>query len=235
MAANSRVGAQQMSYSLDIENVSPIPAEEYMPPMQSPSYRVLFYYTDVRTTAEYWKTEGKYWSHEIDNFMNSGKLGNIASQIVAPSDTPTQKAQKLYDAVMKLENTSFTRERNKEEDKAEGVKTKDAEVIWTAKRGNANEIALLYVGLARAAGLHAHAAEVTNRDKAIFIPAFLSTRQLDDDIAIVELDGKEQFFDPGAPIEIPAGYNDPDLRAVTAHTGKRYLIFDPTDTTPRSG
>ena len=189
LAANNRVGSQQMSYSLDIENVSPIPEEEYMPPLRSLSYRVLFYYTDVKTTAEFWKSEGKYWSHEIDTFMSPGKLGGIVGQIVAPSDTPAQKAHKLYDAVMKLENTSFTRERNNEEDKAEGIKTKNAEDIWTAKRGSANEIALLYVGLARAAGLQAYAAEVTNRDKAIFIPAFLSTLQLNDDIAIVVLDG----------------------------------------------
>src|SRR3984885_2655678 len=34
-----------------------------------------------------------------------------------------------------------------------------------------------------------------------------------------------------AAIEMPAGYSDPDLRAVvTARNGKRYLIFDPTDT-----
>ena len=34
-----------------------------------------------------------------------------------------------------------------------------------------------------------------------------------------------------AAIEMPAGYSDPELRAVvTARTGKHYLIFDPTDT-----
>ncbi|MGC2398920.1 MAG: DUF3857 domain-containing transglutaminase family protein, partial [Acidobacteriaceae bacterium] len=34
-----------------------------------------------------------------------------------------------------------------------------------------------------------------------------------------------------AAIEMPAGYRDPDLRAVvTARTGRQYLIFDPTDT-----
>jgi hypothetical protein len=57
----------------------------------------------------------------------------------------------------------------------------------------------------------------------------------------VLVDTSRGFVDPGLPsisgnhaiaaIEIPAGYSDPDLRSVvTARTGKRYLIFDPTDT-----
>jgi hypothetical protein len=39
---------------------------------------------------------------------------------------------------------------------------------------------------------------VTNRDRSIFARNYLSTRQLDDDIAIVSIDGKEQYFDPGS-------------------------------------
>ncbi len=57
----------------------------------------------------------------------------------------------------------------------------------------------------------------------------------------VLVDTHRGFVDPAMPsrdgdhmitaIEVPTGYSDPDLRAtVTAHTGKRYLIFDPTDT-----
>jgi hypothetical protein len=57
----------------------------------------------------------------------------------------------------------------------------------------------------------------------------------------VMVDTHRGFVDPALPsrdgnhmiaaIEVPAGYNDLDLRAVvTAHTGRRYLIFDPTDT-----
>ncbi len=108
LAPTTRVGGQEKQYSLDIDNVPAIPEEEYMPPMHSLSYRVLFYYTDVRTTEEYWKSEGKYWSHDIDSFMSPGKLGAIIGQIVAPSDTPTQKAQKIYTAVMKRGEHHFT-------------------------------------------------------------------------------------------------------------------------------
>ncbi len=57
----------------------------------------------------------------------------------------------------------------------------------------------------------------------------------------VLVDTNRGFIDPMLPsiegnhaiaaIEMPAGYTDPDLKAVvTARGGKRYLIFDPTDT-----
>jgi hypothetical protein len=47
------------------------------------------------------------------------------------------------------------------------------------------------------------------------------------DPALPSRDGNHMI----AAIEMPSGYSDPDLRAVvTAHTGRRYLIFDPTDT-----
>ena len=152
-----------------------------MPPMQSLSYRVLFYYTNIRTTQEYWKSEGKYWSHEIDSFMSPGKLGGVVGGLVAPRILRRKRRRRSTTAVMTLENTSFTRGHSRAEDKAEGVKIKTAADIWAVKRGNANEIALLYVALARAAGLQAYAAQVTNRDEAFFVPIFLSMDQLDDD------------------------------------------------------
>jgi hypothetical protein len=165
--------------------------------MHNYTYRTLFYYTIARTTDEYWSTEGKYWSKNAERFIDAGKLGGIESQIVAPADTPVQKLQKIYGAMMTIENTSFTREHTGAEDKALGIKTRTAADIWAQKRGNRDEITRLFVGLARAAGLKAYLGYVTNRDQNFFVPDYLEMGQLDDEIAIVELDGKEQFFDPG--------------------------------------
>ncbi len=189
--------AKRKMYSVDLADVPPILNEEFMPPLDSISYRVLFYFTGYKSPDEYWKAEGDAWSKEVDQFMSANKLGGIAGQLVGPSDTPRQKAQKIYDAVMKLENTSLTREQSKAENKAHKVKIRNAEDIWNAKRGDSDEIAVLFVGLARAAGLKAYAAEVTDRSRAIFVPNFMSLDQLDDYVAIVELDGKEEFLDPG--------------------------------------
>jgi hypothetical protein len=185
------------SYSLDVANIPEYPEEDHMPPMHNYTYRALFYYTIARTTDEYWATEGKYWSKNADRFVDSGKLSSIATTIVGPSDTPEQKLQKIYGAVMTLENTTLTREHSGAEDKALGVKIKTAADIWAQKRGNREEITRLFVGLARAAGFKAYLAYVTNRDYNLFVPNYLDTGQLDDEIAIVEVEGKEMFFDPG--------------------------------------
>jgi hypothetical protein len=52
--------------------------------------------------------------------------------------------------------------------------------------------------MARAAGMKAYVMVVTNRDRHIFLPSYFSLGQFDDDIAIVNVDGKEVSFDPGS-------------------------------------
>lgn len=160
--------------------------------MHNYSFRALFYYTIARKAEEYWTNEGKYWSKNVDRFMDAGKLTGVANQIVTATDTPAQKLQKIYAAVMKLENTSFTREHTGAEDKAQGIKVKTAADIWEQKRGNRDELTQLFVGLARAAGLKAFVGIVTNRDRNLFLADYLDMSQLDDDIGIVQVDGNAQ-------------------------------------------
>jgi hypothetical protein len=80
------------------------------------------------------------------------------------------------------------------------------------------------------------------KDKATLLSAMLSTVGIHSSLVIV--DTSRGVIDPDDPsvsgnhaigaIEIPAGYESPRLHSVvTAKTGKRYLIFDPTwDQTP---
>ena len=51
--------------------------------------------------------------------------------------------------------------------------------------------------MARAAGLKAYVGIVTSRDRNLFMKNYLTFSQLDDVIAIVNVNGKDQFFDPG--------------------------------------
>jgi hypothetical protein len=77
------------------------------------------------------------------------------------------------------------------------------------------------------------------KDKATLLIAMLNAVGVRATWVLV--DTHRGFVDPALPsrdgnhmiaaIELPAGFSDPDLRAVvTARNGKRYLIFDPTDT-----
>ncbi|HEY2860870.1 MAG TPA: DUF3857 and transglutaminase domain-containing protein [Terracidiphilus sp.] len=186
-------------YSYDVTDVPAIPNEDWMPPLNSLNWRVQFYYSPYTSGADFWNSEGKRWAKESDRFANPSKtLREAVGQIVAASDTDEQKAHKIYDAVQKLENTDFTREKSEAERKKEKIKQiKDAEGVWNEKTGSSDQLALLFVALARAAGLQSWPMQVVNRDRAIFDGNYLSTYQLDDYVAIVKIGDKETYVDPG--------------------------------------
>ncbi len=186
-------------YTFDVTDVPAIPSEDWMPPLNSLNWRVEFYYSQYATGGEFWQSEGKHWVKEADHFAEPTKtLQQAAAQLVSAGDTDEQKARKLYDAVMKLENTSFTREKSAAERKKEKIKQiKDAEGVWNEKGGSSDDLALLYVALARAAGLQVWPMQVVDRNRAIFDPTYLNTYQLDDYVAIVKIGDKEVFLDPG--------------------------------------
>jgi hypothetical protein len=193
-------GSNNSTIELNMKDVPPAPEEDFMPPVKSFTDRVLFYYTGYRNADEFWKSEGKSWAKNQDKFIGPGSAVTAAvKDIVSPSDTPDQKLRKIYAAVMKLENTTYTREHSSAEEKAQGFKeVHTADDIWTRKRGSDDQIARLFVSMARAAGFKAYLARVTNRSHSLFVQNYLSLDQLDDDIAIVSVDGKDHFFDPGS-------------------------------------
>ncbi|MGA2851910.1 MAG: transglutaminase domain-containing protein, partial [Terracidiphilus sp.] len=186
-------------YSVDLTDIPPIPSDDWMPPLNTLKWRVEFYYTYASSGPQFWDSEGKHWAKETEHFTDPPPgLKSAVSQIVAPGDTDEQKARKIYAAVMKLENTRFTRRKSEAERKAENLKViKDAQDVWQQQSGSEDEIALLYVALARAAGLKVWPMKVVDRSRAIFDVTYLSADQLDDYIAIVELGGKDVYLDPG--------------------------------------
>jgi hypothetical protein len=186
-------------YELDLTDIPAIPSEDWMPPQNSVNWRLQFYYTQYATGGEYWQKEGNRWQKEADHFAEPTKaLKEAVSQIVATADTDDQKSRKIYGEVMKLENTDFTREKTRAELKSANLKqVKNAEDVWKQKGGSSDEIALLYIALARAAGLHAFPMQIVNRNHAIFDSTLMSTSQLDDYVAVVAIGGKEVYLDPG--------------------------------------
>jgi hypothetical protein len=186
-------------YSVDLTDIPPLPSEDWMPPLNTLKWRVEFYYTYAHSGQEFWDAEGKRWAKDTARFTNpTGKLKSAVAQIVAPTDTEEQKARKIYAAVMALENTRFTRKKSEAERKAEKIKAiEDAEDVWNEKSGTDDEMALLFVAMARAAGLKVWPMKVVDRHRAIFDPNYLSVDQLDDYIAIVNIGGKEVYLDPG--------------------------------------
>jgi len=187
------------TFELKVNDVAPMPEEEYMPPVRSLSYRVTFYHAVDRTGAEFWKNSGKAWAKNQDKFIGStGSLAQQVNTLIAAGDSDSVKLKKIYAAVMSMDNTTFSRQHERSEDKAQGLKeVKTAQDVWDQRRGGDDQLTDLFVALARSAGMKAYVMSVTNRDRNIFSPNWLTLRQLDDNVAIVVVDGKEQFYDPG--------------------------------------
>jgi len=186
-------------YSVDVTDVPPIPDEDWMPPIQSFLYRVLFYYESARGPGQFWVDAAKDWSKQVDHFADPSKgIQQAVSGLVAPGDNDLVKAQKLYAAVEALDNTDYSRVKTASEMKQLKIKeAKRAEDTWKQKSGSSDDIALLYLAMLRAAGVKAYAAVVADRAYRIFDPSYMNFNQLDDTLVILDAGGKEIYLDPG--------------------------------------
>ena len=193
------IGNTQQIYELNVKDVPPALHEEFMPPTSSFTYRVLYNFTPYRSADDYWKSKGKSWSKHADSFIGPNSDLRAATQpVIAGATTDDQKLHKIYALVMTLDNTDYSRTHEVQEDKAAGLgKVNNAADVLAHKRGSGTEMAELFVGMARAAGMKAYVMRVADRSESIFAQSWLNFGQLDNTIAIVTVDGKEMFFDPG--------------------------------------
>jgi hypothetical protein len=185
------------TYDLSVDNIPALPEEDYSPPVKSFAYRLVFYYSSGSSGAEYWKTIGKEWSKDVDRFANPDAVRQAVAGIISPTDSDDQKLHKIYAAVMTVENTRFTREHSAAENKAQGLRVKNAADIWAQKRGSDDEITRLFIAMARAAGFKVSAMAVTERQRNILNTGYLDWGQFEDEVAIVNIGGKDVYFDPG--------------------------------------
>ena len=186
-------------YSLEVNDVPAAPDEDFMPPISSSLYRVKFYYMNSHSTQQYWLDEARYWDKDVNQFTEqSKKLKEAVATIVAPSDAPIDKARKIYDAVQALENTAYTRSKSASELKQLKLKEiRHAEEVWERKSGSPSELTLLFVTMARIAGLDASAMRVDDRRDHVFNLSYLNFYQLDDTLALLRVDGQQIPLDPG--------------------------------------
>ncbi len=190
---------------LELKDIPAFVEEDFSPPAAVLKMRVNFFYgTDkALKPQDFWKNEGKYWSKEADKFMgHSGAVAAAATQLVTPSDTPEQKARKIYAYVQKIKNLSYDRDEGiLEELRKEGRDKRTAEDVVHKNAGFRNENARLFVAMARAVNLQAYLMRVADREGVFFQANVPNPLQLTREIAIVTLgDGKEIFVDPGTPL-----------------------------------
>ena len=189
---------------LELKDIAPFEEEPYSPPEAVLRKRVNFYYgTDkMGKPEEFWKEEGKYWNKEVEKFIgHSSAVAAAASQAVGASDTPEQKARKIYAQVEKMKNLTYA----SGEDFLEWIRNRDEKEKRTIDdvlrngEGFRDELVRLFVAMARAVNIPAYAMRVADRDEVFFQKTIPNRYQLTSEIAVVTLDGKDVFLDPGTP------------------------------------
>jgi hypothetical protein len=186
---------ESVLYELSVKDIPPTVEEDYMPPLKSYSYRLLFSSTAFNSRDDYWKSQGKEWSNHANSFMKqNGDLGSATQTVIAGANTPDEKLHKIYAKVMSLENTDYTRER----DQREQSTVNTVSDVLKNGRGSPYQLTSLFVAMARSAGMKSYLMLVPDRSEHFFTPQWLSMQQLDNVIAIVSVDGKDVFFDPGS-------------------------------------
>lgn len=185
------------NYVLDLTDVPPIPQEPYSPPLNAEAYSVNFFYTYTPDVREYWQKQMGWWTSKLNQYVSpTSELRNAVAEVTSPSDSPMDKAAKLYALVQKIENTDCN---------ADGAPLTGSEWIPRGKvasvlinkKGDSNQIAFLYLGLVRTAGLHARPERIASRSLRMFSAQYMDNTQLDTVLVAVKIDGKEILVDPG--------------------------------------
>jgi transglutaminase-like putative cysteine protease len=186
-------------FSLDVNDIPPMPNEDWMPPVQNFRIKVLFYLTAEGSINDFWPSKIKHWTSEVDRLAEATPgIHDAVTGNTAPGDSDLDKAKKLYNAVQALDNTDYSRQKSAAELRQYHVsESKSAESTWMQKSGSSEDIAILYLSMLRAAGLTAKAMRVVNRQWGIFDRGYLNFDQLGDTIIVLNLDGEQIRLDPG--------------------------------------
>jgi len=184
-------------YFVDLSDIPAIPHEAFAPPLGAQIYQVDFFYTDTPDAKDFWQREMTLWTKDVNQYTApTGMIKSTAEEVTAGLGSPLEKAKKLYALVEKFGNLDF--QGNAPMFIApNGVPRESVESVLEHKSGNSEELALLYLSLARAAGLDARPERIASRNRRSFSAPLQDTSQLDSVVIGLNIDGKEIVVDPG--------------------------------------
>ena len=185
------------------DNIPAFQEEDYMPPENELKFRVDFVYHDSmpeRDVNKFWASFSKKRNGWAEDFVNKRKaMEQAVAQIVSSGDSPEAKLQKIYARTQQVRNLSYEEEKTEQQEKREKIKLPgNVEELWKTGYGTGDQITWLFMGLVRAAGMEAHPCLVSTRNEYFFQKERMNDRELNSNIVLVKLDGKDLYFDPGS-------------------------------------
>ena len=184
---------------IDIDNVPAYEEEEDSPPEQNLKIRAYMYYAvGYYSENAYWEGVAKRNAEAVDKFIGKSKvIQSEAARLVNPNDSDEKKLRQIYDRVQQIRAVSYEAAKTDKEIKQENLtENKNAEDVLVHGYAYANEIDLLFVALARAAGLHAAPLVVSSRKSAFFMKGYPNERQLNSMVVSVRVGQGFVYLDP---------------------------------------
>jgi hypothetical protein len=190
-------------FHMEAQDIPAFQVEDDMPPEATMRFRVDFIYSEdgfEQDQDKFWKKQGKKMYDATESFVNKRKaMEQAVAEIVSPSDPLDVKLQKIYARVQKVRNTTYEIEKTEQEQKrAKEKASSNVEDVWKRGYGDEDQISWLFLGLARAAGFDASPVKVATRNVNFFKAGLMRWRDLNTNVVLVKLNGKDIYFDPGA-------------------------------------
>lgn len=220
------------SIQIELDDLPAFEEEQAAPPEESIRGRVAVFYTyEVFSPALFWGTVGKQEAKVYDEFLKkSGRAKSEVDRLISPSDTSEQKLRKLYARAQEIRMISFEQSKTEKETKREDLKeNKSVDDVLSRNYAYANEVDLVFLAMARAAGFRAYPIKAVSRDYHQFQLKQLDASQLNAMVIEVTLDGKSRFFDPAmlyCPFEL-VPWMETDTVGVVADSVHNILIAIP--------
>lgn len=204
-------------FELALENMPAYDEEPYSPPALAEKARVDFLYTLGDTDPDkFWKKAGEDFTDAAESFIGRNPMQAEATLVTKGATTDEQRLKLIYDRVQKIRNLSYEPEKTEKEEHREKLReNKSVYDVWNNGYGWRGEITRLFVSLARGAGLTANVVRAASRDDLFFAQQIPDNSQLDTELALVEIGGKQRFLDPGTPFA-PLGTLRWEVSAVPA-------------------
>ncbi|HJQ41075.1 MAG TPA: DUF3857 domain-containing protein [Thermoanaerobaculia bacterium] len=189
-------------YELELANMAPVPHEPFSPPDEAMTAHVKFYYTRSRVEpAKFWDSETAVQRKQIEAFLGKSQSARtMGQQLTAGVQDPLEKLKRLYAKAQSMRNYSFESEKSNQEVKKEDItESRGVDEVLRKQAGFRDEINRLFVAMARGAGLPADVVRVAARDTSFFSREIPDAQQVSGEMAVVTLDGKPLYLDPGTP------------------------------------
>jgi len=187
------------SVVLELENIPAFVSEELMPPEGTLRARVnSFYQLGPQVSGSYWMDVAKEQVSDFKPFLTEPKkLKQALAGVVSAGDTPEAQLRKIYARVQQIRYLSYEPSKTEQEVKRENLKeNRNVADILKRNYAYANEINLVLVALARAAGFESAPVLLRLRDRGLFEPDLPTPNQLDGMVVWVLAGGKNYFLDP---------------------------------------